>query len=415
MPKQHCRQIIQLSFVVILLFASAAEVCWAEFEEPGPLSAALLFSNNILRGEHYKIDDQVKNDGLFNHFEVESSFGRFSPSSNSGLLILINEIRAIAEMKQIETDDTVVNSLKQTGVSTVEGVKHLFDEPEETLQGAAAGISSLFNRAKQAIGKRDVADVEDSRAKQLIGFSRSKGEIATRYGVNVYSRNQVLQDELERLAWADYAGGIAFGAARGALTSGFGGMLLSTSEAARLLNEAINTTPASKLWVDNKNKLISMGMNEDTVTLFLNNHVFSPALTTIITNALELMDGVENLELLLKISLQANTPDMAKTISEIAVMIAGYHKRVKPLKHLSPLARICTAERMDGSTVILLPLDYMIWTEKVHNLIMPLSQATKGRELWVTGTLSPLAQEEMKKLGWDVHTDVARELFSKKE
>lgn len=397
-----------------LLICALAVSARAEFEEPRTLSAASLLDQDILQGEHHKVADQVRNDGMFNHYEVESSFGEFKASSNSGLLILINEINAIAAMKQVETDDTMMNSLKQSGKSTVEGVKNLFSEPEETIEGAAAGIGSLFNRAKQTVGKREVADVEDNKAKQLIGFSRSKGEIANQYGVNVYSRNEALQAELERLAWADYAGGIGFGAARGALTGGLGGMLLSTSEAARMLNEAINTTPASELWVQNKNKLLSMGMNEDTVTLFLNNPVFSPALTTVIANALDSMGTVENRELFIKVSLQANSPDMAKVITEIALMTAGYHKHINPLKKLSPLARITRAEKENGSPVILLPIDYMVWSEKVKDLSTPLSEKEAG-EIWTTGTLSKTAQSELEASGWKIHTDARKELFPSKE
>lgn len=407
------RQFVSLISAFLLICALAVSVR-AEFEEPRTLSAASLLDKDILQGEHHKVDDQVRNDGMFNHYEVESSFGVVKASSNSGLFILINEINAIAAMKQVETDDTMMNSLKQSGKSTVEGVKNLFSEPEETIEGAAAGIGSLFNRAKQTVGKREVADVEDNKAKQLIGFSRSKGEIANQYGVNVYSRNEVLQAELERLAWADYAGGIGFGAARGALTGGLGGMLLTTSEAARMLNEAINTTPASELWVQNKNKLLSMGMNEDTVTLFLNNPVFSPALTTVIANALDSMGTVENRELFIKVSLQANSPDMAKVITEIALMTAGYHKHINPLKKLSPLARITRAEKENGSPVILLPIDYMVWSEKVKDLSTPLSEKEAG-EIWTTGTLSKTAQSELEASGWKIHTDAKKELFPSKE
>lgn len=395
---------------IVLLILIIPLPLMAAFESPGTVSAKSMLDPEILKGDHYEVADEVRNDGMFNHYQVTSSFGTFNPSSSSGLLILLNEINAIAEMKKVETDDTVVASLKQSGKSTVEGVKNLFTEPEETLEGAAAGIGSLFNRAKQTIGKRDVADAEDNRAKQLIGFSRSKGEIATRFGVNVYSHNKVLQEELERLAWADYAGGLGVGAARKGLTGGLGEMLLTTSEAARLLNEAINTTPASELWVQNKEKLLKMGMHEDTVTLFLNNRVFSPAMTTIIANSLESMEGVENRELLIKVSLQASTPDMAKVITEIALMTSGYHKHVDPVTKLLPLARITRAEKKNGSPVILLPVDYMIWTEQVSELAAPLAGENAG-EVWLTGKMSETAMKELETSGWKIYDNVKEELF----
>jgi hypothetical protein len=60
--------------------------------------------------------------------------------------------------------------------------------------------------------------------------------------------NPLLYDELGRLAWADYLGEISVGLAQNAIP-GVGGILLSTSGTARLLNEVIVTIPSSELWV----------------------------------------------------------------------------------------------------------------------------------------------------------------------
>jgi len=410
-PCVYRQAVVRLVAVLILFVPAAGDA--SEFETQQTLSASDFLAGDMVQGPHHRVVEEVKNDTLFNHYEVESTYGRFSVSTNSGLKILIGEIAAIAEMKKVETDDTVVNSLKESGKSTVEGVKQLFSAPEETIEGAAAGIGSLFSRAKQTTGKRDVAETEDNRAKQLIGFSRSKGEIASTYGVNVYSRNEVLQRELERLAWADFAGGIGVGAARSALTGGVGGMLLSTSEAARLLNDVINTTPASELWVQNKNNLLAMEIPEDTVTLFLNNKVFSPALTTIIVKALEKMEGVENRELLVTVALQASTAAMAETITKIAVMTSGYHRHVAPLTRLVPMGRVTRAETHDGTPVILVPADYMAWTERVKDLLDPLADHTSG-ELWVTGTVSDAARSNLESSGWKLHDNAGEKLALKK-
>jgi hypothetical protein len=98
-------------------------------------------------------------------------------------------------------------------VKTVSGLKHLVSDPEGTLEGAATGVQSLFHRAAGTVGNRSLSGAEDSRAEQLIGLTKSKGQIATRYGVSLYSRDAMLQQELDRLARADYIGGLGAGAA----------------------------------------------------------------------------------------------------------------------------------------------------------------------------------------------------------
>jgi len=391
----------------------------AEFERPGILNARSFLKPEVLKGEHYTVDEQVQNDGLLNHYSVNSSFGTFKVSSTSSLHILVREIEAIAAMKKIQTDDTAIESLKQSGKNTVAGVKNLVNDPKGTLESAGAGVSSLFNRAKGTVGKREVTGAEDSKAEQLIGFSKSKGQIATKFGVNMYSRNKVLQTELDRLAWADFFGGLGVGVVTSAVP-GVGGLLLTTSGTARLLNEAINTTPASELWLQNKNKLLGMGMNEDSIELFLNNPEFSPALQTVMVAALESMKGVDNLELYLKIALQASNPAMARIVTESAVMTAAYHKHIAPFKRLVPMARLARAEKNDGTIVVVLPNDHLIWSEKVADVTGSLVEKTKkskgtGLEIWALGDFSTMARSNLETMSWKVHTKVRSQLMPTKE
>ena len=391
----------------------------AEIEKPGILKAQSFLQPEALKGEHYAVDDKVHNDGLLNHYSVNSSFGNFQVTGTSSLRILVREIEAIAAMKKIKTDDTAIESLKQSGKNTVTGVKNLVSDPKGTFESAAAGVGSLFNRAVGTVGKRETTGAEDNKAAQLIGFSKSKGQIATKFGVNVYSRNKVLQSELDRLAWADYLGGLGVGVATAAVP-GVGGLVLTTSGAARLLKEAINTTPGSELWLQNKNRLLRMGMNEDTIEFFLNNPQFSPALQTVMVAALDSMQGVDNRELYLKVALQAGDPLMAKIITESAVMTAGYHKHISPLKHLAPIARLARAEKKDGTIVVILPGDHIIWSEKVAGITGSLKEKAKiskgrGLEVWVSGDFSTMARSKLEKMGWKVHTKVRSKLLPAKQ
>ena len=398
-----------VSFFLVTLCADPAG---AAYENAPVLQAKSILKTELLKGKYYTVKDQVKNDGLFNHYTVESDFGTFQADSTTDLKILVREIDAIAAMKEVKTDDTVLESLKESGKKTATGLKNLFSDPQGTLEGAASGVGSLFNRAKETVGKREATDAEDSRFEQIVGMSKSKGMIATRFGVNLYSRNAVLQQELDRLGRADYLGGLGVGLAT-SVVPGAGGLVLTTSGTARLLNESINNTPASELWLQNKNKLLAMGMDDDTVQLFLNNPSFSPALATVLVSALESMKGVNNRGLFIKVALQAGDPAMAKTITRITVMSAGYHKEIAPLKGFLPMARLTQGVRKDGARVVLLPTDYMIWDKRVAESATAVSEEAKGNglELWVLGSLSKQATAELKKLGWKIHTNAGARLI----
>lgn len=389
----------------------------AGYEQPGEYSAGTILAPKMVQGRLHKVEDRVRYDGFFYYFTVQSDFGTFQVTSLTSLAMLLHELEAIAAMKQVKTSDTVKQSLQKSGESTVTGLKNLFDDPEGTVKGAGQGISSLFNRASATVGRRELTETEDSRMKQLIGLTKSKGEIATKYGVNIYSLNKVLQDELDRLAMADYLGGIGVGLAT-SVVPGVGGLVLSTSGTARLLNEAINTTPASELWLQNEKKLQAMQMDRDTVELFLNNPVFTPALQTVLVAALEKMQGVANRELFVKVGLQASTPDMAKMITETAVMAAGYHQHAAPLKGFTPMARLLKAEKQDGTVVVLLPIDHMIWTQRVASVAGDMVRQGKfdkgaGFEIWSMGTFSDPARSALKAMDWQIHELSKNDLIPK--
>ncbi len=398
-----------LTFCLLAIWAIPAS---ADYEKPMVLQAKAILKPELLKNKHYSVMNDVKNDGLLNHYTIQSSFGTFQARCTKDLNVLINEINAIADMKLVETDDTAIESLKQSGQKTVTGVKNLFSDPKKTIQGAASGVSSLFNRVKETAGKRELTDAEDSKLEQVIGISKSKGVIATKYGVSVYSQNNVLQKELDRLGQADFWGGIGVGVAT-SFVPGFGGLILTTSGTARILNEAINTTPASELWRQNKNKLVAMGVNSDIVELFLNNPSFSPALSTILVTALESMKGVDNRDLFIQVALQAGDLDMAKTITKIVVMSAGYHKNIAPLKTFTPFARITQGVRKDGTRVVLIPADHVLWSKKVAETVSSVSSTGSGinYELWVLGSLSNRTTEELQKLGWKTHVGAGVKLL----
>ncbi len=400
------RSLTSSLLALCMLFVSSQFAISAEYEQPSEFIAETILKPEQLRGPYHTVDDRVQYDGLFYRYTVNSPYGAFQANSTVALNILIHELGAIAAMKTVSTEDTAVKSIEQSGVKTVTGIKNLFTSPGSTLEGAAEGVGDLFNRTRETVGRRETTETEDSKFAQVVGFTKSKGQIATKFGVSIYSRNQVLQGELDRLGMADYLGGISVGLATSVIP-GVGGLVLTTSGTARLLNEVINNTPPSKLWVQNKNKLLGMGFDSDTVELFLNNPVFSPALETVLVSALDSMKGAGNRGIFIKLGLQASNPDMAGFITEIAVLSAGYHKNIAPLKSFVPMARLASGIKKDGTTVILLSTDHLIWSERIANVVEDLIAAKQGRgarfELWTLGTLSNQARSALQEKGWKTY------------
>jgi hypothetical protein len=164
-----------------------------------------------------------------------------------------------------------------------------------------------------------------------------------------------------------------------------------------------------------------MGINPDTVELYLNNPAFSPALATIMVESLEKLAGAANRELFIKISLQAYTHEMARYITMMSTMIAGYHQHVEPLKDFSPFARVLSSTTASGAKVLILPTDHMLWSELVAEAATWLDQGQAGnaqpvrKQLWILGDFSARAKAELQARGWELHPNVQAVLLKEKE
>lgn len=418
---QTVRNVFLLFAVCTSIFVfSVADVSFCadgpkSYENSQVLEAGKILPSDVLSGPNHKVDGKVQNDGFLNHYVLKSNDETYDVVSTFELNKRVREIKAITEMKKIDTSGTVGKSVVDSGKKTVTGITNLFLHPVDTVEGTVKGVGSVYNRASEAVTSTP-SQTEDSRVEQFIGYSKSKRDIANKMGVDVYSENKTLQSELERLAWADYSGGIGVSAGL-ALVPGGAGVLLSVSGGARLLNETINLTPPTELRHQNRQKLLGLGMNSDTIDLFINNTVFSPRHQTWLVAALEKMKGASNRELFLKVALQAHDRTMALMITQMTMMFAGYHTKIAPIDRFYPIARVLYAKNNKAKVVMALPADHILWSERFAGAVSEITKKTKGDlfDLWTAGSVSKKAEDHLAKSGWVLHTDVWAKLREKLE
>ena len=95
-------------------------------------------------------------------------------------------------------------------------------QPVKTVTEVVSGVGLMFERAGDSLFGAKRSDDEDSRFKNLIGFSNYKRDYAYQLGVDVYSRNKILQDRLNEIAWTGFAGGLTVSLAMAAVPGGAG-------------------------------------------------------------------------------------------------------------------------------------------------------------------------------------------------
>jgi len=406
-----------LTIAAPLLFQPALATAQSGYERSTTLSASKILPPDLLSGPNHRVEETVYNDGYLNRYTVLSKFGGFVAVSTPMLRKRISEINAMVRMEQIKGTKEFTSSLKEAGTDTLVGFKNLATKPVDTVKGAVSGLAVAFRRAGDAITGPKRSDAEDSRVKDLIGFSKTKREYAHQLGVDVYTDNDKVQDRLNEIAWAGYGGGLTWAAAMSAVPGG-AGLAITVSGSHKLLNEIFRTTPPVDLRRMNGEKLRAMDVHPEVADAFLNNTHYSPRYQTLLVNALDEMKGVGNRATFVRLAAATADQDIAQFRERQGAMYAGYHKAIAPVETFIALGEFAAVRTTKNEVVFNVPLDHLVWTEAIAGLITAadsrVTQLTRpaNKQLWVTGTVSARARRELENRGWKVQERSEERLFS---
>ena len=406
----RCRRIglACLASVLMAVQPTCGSAAQSGYETTPVLSASKILPPELVTRPNHHVQERVTNDGFMNIYTIDSKFGTFTAVSTPLLRIRIQEINAMVSMDKLKGTKEYGAAIKDSALNTMVAAKDMVFQPVKTLKTAASGVGVAFRRAGDSVFGAKRSDAEDSKFKDLVGFSNYKREYAYDLGVDVYSRNEVLQDRLNEVSWVAWAGGLTVSAALAAVPGG-AGYAMSAIGTTRLTTAIFETTTPADLRRMNTEKLNAMGIDSATVDMFMNQSVFSPREQTLLISALDEMKGVADRERVVQQAALTNNADMALFRQRQAEMYAGYHKAVAPLARFVSVGQLAAARTQKGALVFNVPVDYIVWTEPLAQLVANTDAVANqvpgltGKELWVTGSLSPRARTELKRLNWKVY------------
>jgi hypothetical protein len=245
---------------------ASAQSDWDEQPEIRPTESVV--AADLLYGPHYALGLTVTTFAYLNRYTVTSDYGPFIAPSDVRLRRLIREIAAITQLKAMQEPDAFKKAAAEAGKSAFRSAKNLIDDPVGTLSAIPEGISSIFDRASEQIRRSGRSQYEDDPARQLLAVSGYKRELAAKLGVDVYSSNETLQKELNRLAWASAAGNLTLGT----LSLATGALALRVASNVRILEQARNlveATPPSELSKRNRDLIRRMQVPDVAANGFL--------------------------------------------------------------------------------------------------------------------------------------------------
>lgn len=394
------------------------------FPSPGPLgwevpplfSAAGLLTPDWLKGPHHSVQDEVVNDGAQHHFVVSSEFGTFPSVGMPMLRTQVIETEAIAALKAVRQSKVFVDALKVQLLYPLQGLKILLTEPKRLGTSVGGGLLEFLAMPGQ-VSKLEGSEQEDSMTKSAIGFSYMKRKIAFQFGVDPYSSNPALQDELNELTWvaftADLAPQIGYVFMPASVIMW---MTFSATRWTSYLDEQVRDNSPTDLRAMDRAKLLKMGISEEDIHRFFLNSHYSPRHSIIITTALDELTDVDDREAFLAVAEEATSEELVLFYQHVVEMMRGYHMHIGAVDRLLKLPRIPALYTKNKTLVVMLPVDYLFWTSRVASVAhaltthVPLRPRIARRELWIAGNVSTRARQELELLGWTVYEQVSAKL-----
>ncbi|KHE90458.1 MAG: hypothetical protein K8F52_13050 [Candidatus Scalindua rubra] len=378
----------------------------AEYETPGILDAYEILPSELLEGKNFWMDRRVVSYGLNNHYTINSHFGKFEANGEDMLRMRQQEIRAIDGLREVKKTSAFGEAFKKAATSPLKGAQALITDPVATVKGIPKGIGKFFGRIGE-MTKGGRGDLEDSYTKELIGFSRVKRQYAYKFGVDVYSSNEVLQKELNSVSWAGFAGGMTVNVAMMGIKSASNAAYLAVkgTQLTYGMNKILLGTSPEDLQKLNRKIMEKMGVRESVIKDFQDNPAYSPRHTTILVHALAEMQGVKNREQFIRQALHAEYEDEAFLYQRMAEMLHGYHTEVKPIKEIIPVRKFVVGYTSDQTVVATFPIDLLYWIELSDLGSAALAKLDltgrpiKKTEIWVTGSLTPRTMKEFNARG----------------
>jgi hypothetical protein len=347
---------------------------------------------------------------------VSSEFGTFPAIGMPMLRARVIEIEAIAGLKDVRQSQVFVDALQFQLLHPLHGLKILLTDPGRLGTSVGGGLLEFLAMPGQ-FSKFEGSDREDSMTKSAIGFSYLKRKIAFQFGVDPYSSNPTLQDELNELTWIAFTADLA--PQIGYLFMPGGAILWMTFSATRwtsYLDEQVRDHSANDLRALNRDKLLKMGISEEEIHQFFLNALYSPRHSTIITTALDELTGVDDREAFLAVAEETNAEELVLFYQHVVEMMRGYHLYIGAVDRLLVLPRFPALYTKTKKLVVMLPVDSLFWTSRVASVAQTLTTHVPSRpriaqrELWIAGTVSPRARQELESLGWTVYEQVSATL-----
>lgn len=376
------------------------------FETPPVLQATEILKAPYFQDALHIVEPQVPTRAGRNFYRISSPLGNFQAEGSFELMERIAELHAISKLREISEGEEYKKALKAAAKGPVELARNLADDPVQTVSDIPRGVFKFVRRTGQTIshkvkkeGPEEPRPGEDSGIKQILGVSKAKRQLAVDLNVDPYSPNQVLQDELDRVAKAAVAGKMTFSLGTMPIGGPAGDALLGIG-LARTSTQVLRESTPAELYNHLLKALKTIGIGESRARAFLDHPCYSPTLQITLVEALQRLENVAGRDRYLLAALEANTRGDTVFFTRSARLMAMLHKETA-LSHIDVVAGLPVCKQTNGVLLVPLEWDYACWTANTAHFVREVRKITArdgklaGYRLVITGAASPRLKERL--------------------
>ena len=378
----------------------------AGFEIPPVRNARDLLPPDLLEGPHYAVEEKVYTHGHTHVFTITSDFGTFHARGDDMLEDRLREIEALAAMQEMSATKEFAAAAAKALASPLVATWNVITNPVDTIVGIPKGTLETVRRTSDLVrGQR--GELEDSAFQELIGFEAKKRKIAGELGVDPYSSNKTLQKELNRFAWAAYAGGLP------SMFVPFTKRPPAAADPAGLsaddrLREALRQYSPEDLDRLNRIELAVMGVPKPLCDEFIHHPWYSPGHETTLVGSLSALDLAEDRRAFIEVAITADSEDDARSYQRIAELMRRYNDNIGRIDKIVAVGGTLTGYAAEGTLVVPFAADHAVWSQSTAAFAASFTKAlpddleVRKTELLLSGTLSPRARAKIEDLGVEV-------------
>lgn len=413
--------------LMLLLFTqlSVAQI----YESPEDMRASDVLPAERVAGVDYQVVERVVSDGYLNYYRIKSEYGDFDAVGINMLNKRIGEIGALRQLDELSKTEVFIKAAADAGLGQVRQISAFATRPVDTILGVPEGIGRMFKRYRRdaneavAASQEFVADMADGDeaspesseddnegttekmvglTESVMGVSGAERAWAKKLGTDPYSSNEVLQEAIREVAWAEKLG--SFGMSFAGVPKIPGADIIAD------VNDAVWSKDPYELKDLNRARLDGTGANAELVEAYLDTPLLTPTQKSVLTAALAEMDPIEGREGVLVQALNVRNPVEANFLVDSVIMLAWYHLNQKPLTAVKTYAAVPVGVAGDGTSALIFAADHVYWTESIAEAAAGHGReidVEAGGEVWLLGTASERTRTELKDIGFMLQENVA--------